>query len=124
MSACFKRCSGFDVIWGPDEVTEILRMFEVENLDIRTTTLGVNLLGCATGDYDETCARIRERMLTAGDRLVATADAVQADLGVPIINRRISITPMSLVLAGTGADNYVKAAVTLAPWRGPGKATR
>lgn len=101
------------MIWGTDEVTEILRMFEVEHLDIRTTTLGVNLLGCATGDYDTTCARIRERMLTAGDRLVATADAIQADLGVPIINRRISVTPMSLVLAGTGADNYVKAAVAL-----------
>ena len=101
------------MLWGSDEVTEIQRMFEVEHLDIRTTTLGVNLLGCPTGDYDSTCARIRERMLRAGDRLVATADSVQADLGVPIINRRISVTPMSLVLAGTGADSYVKAAVAL-----------
>ncbi len=101
------------MIWGSDEVRETLRMFEVEHLDIRTTTLGVNLLGCTTGNYDETCARIRERLLTVGDRLVPTADAVQADLGVPIINRRVSVTPMSLVLAGTGADNYVQAAVAL-----------
>ena len=101
------------MIWQTDEVRETLRMFESERLDIRTVTLGVNLLGCAAGDLPATCGRVEERLLAAGDGFVRTVEGVQADLGVPIVNKRVAVTPMALVLPGTGADSFVAAAQSL-----------
>ena len=89
------------------EVLELVRMVELETLDIRTTTLGLNLLDCADPDLESTCEKIYTKVVHHASKLVETADSVAADYGVPIVNKRIAVTPVSLVAAACGADNLV-----------------
>jgi len=94
------------------EVLETLRMIEVEHLDIRTVTLGISLLdisGCDSGLPE----RIYRRVVERGQNLVAIAREVESDLGVPIVNQRISITPLALVAAGGDAALFIDAARAL-----------
>jgi uncharacterized protein (UPF0210 family) len=86
---------------GIDVVAETLRMVEVEHLDIRTVTLGVSLLDLA--GQPGLPERIRQRIVEVGGELVAAARQVEQDLGVPITNKRVSITPAALVM-GDGAQ--------------------
>jgi uncharacterized protein len=79
------------------EVLETLRMLQVENLDIRTTTLGVNLLDCAGGSVHDVARRIHEKLVGVAGNLVATAKGVEAEFGIPIVNKRIAVTPIALV---------------------------
>jgi uncharacterized protein (UPF0210 family) len=79
------------------EILETIRMIEVENFDIRTVTLGMNLLGCARPRANEAAALIRDRILDHAARLVKVVDDIQAEYGVPIINRRIAVTPIALL---------------------------
>jgi uncharacterized protein (UPF0210 family) len=95
------------------EIFETLQMFEEDHLDIRTITLGVNLLDCAGGSMQTTCERIVRKLMRVGQRLVPTVEAVAEEYGIPIINKRISVTPISLVGAGTEASSYVPLALTL-----------
>ncbi|MEO6950646.1 MAG: PFL family protein [Polyangia bacterium] len=96
-----------------DELRATLRMIEAEHLDIRTVTMGISLRDCATGDMASTCARVYEKIMHAAARLVPTANEVQATYGVPITNKRISVTPIVLVGEPTRADSYVPLAETL-----------
>ncbi|MDO5671324.1 MAG: PFL family protein [Actinomycetaceae bacterium] len=85
-------------------------MIEEDKLDIRTVTMGINLLGCADSDVKRTCERVYERVRTQAARLVEVADQVGAELGVPIINKRIAVTPVSLLLApimGPGSTTQI-----------------
>lgn len=95
------------------EIFETLRMFEEEHLDIRTITLGVNLLDCASSSVEETCSRVARKLLRVGANLVPTVDAVSRDFGIPIVNKRISVTPISLVGAAAGPNSFVPLALTL-----------
>lgn len=81
-----------------ENILETIQMIEEDKLDIRTVTMGINLLGCADGDLDRTCARVYERITTQAANLVASANQVSTELGVPIINKRLSVTPISLLL--------------------------
>ncbi|MFT5831077.1 MAG: hypothetical protein ACI9D0_001666, partial [Bacteroidia bacterium] len=81
------------------EIFELVRMVELETLDIRTTTLGINLLDCADPDLESTCEKIYTKVVHHASKLVETADSVAADYGVPIVNKRIAVTPISLVAA-------------------------
>ena len=97
------------------EVFETHDMIEKDNLDVRTITIGISLLDCATGNVDTTCAKIREKILSLASSLRKTADDISSEFGVPIVNKRVSVTPISLVGAGccrTAAD-FVKIAKTL-----------
>ena len=97
------------------EVLETNNMIEHENLDVRTITIGINLLDCAAGDVETTCQKIREKILKVAGNLKKTAEDIATEFGVPIVNKRISITPISLVGAAcckTPGD-YVKIAKTL-----------
>ena len=96
-----------------DELRATLRMIEAEHLDIRTVTMGISLRDCATADMASTCARVYEKIMRAAARLVPTANEVQAAYGVPITNKRISVTPIALVGEPTRADSYVPLAETL-----------
>ena len=87
------------------EILETIQMIAEDNLDVRTVTLGLSLLDCADTDIERACARIEERIRTAASRLVETADEVSAEFGVPIINKRLSVTPISLVAAASRTDN-------------------
>lgn len=95
------------------EIFETLRMFEEHHLDIRTVTLGVNLLDCACSSVEETCERVIRKLLRVGHKLVPTVEDVARDLGIPIINKRISVTPISLVGASAGPKSFVPLALTL-----------
>ncbi|MDF1798077.1 MAG: PFL family protein [Planctomycetota bacterium] len=90
-----------------NEVLDLIRMVELETLDIRTTTLGINLLDCADPDLESTCEKIYAKVVHHASKLVETADSVAADYGVPIVNKRIAVTPAALVAGASGATNLV-----------------
>lgn len=81
-----------------EEVFETARMIMQQNLDIRTTTLGINLKDCVDSDFDRFARRVGEKVSRNARRLVAEAGKLEAKYGVPIINKRISLTPVSLVM--------------------------
>ncbi len=95
-----------------DEVLETLRMIEVEHLDIRTVTLGVSLLDLA-GAEARLPDRIYDRITQTAGSLVKVAKQVEADLGVPIINKRVAVTPIALVAGGGGPEALVAVARAL-----------
>ena len=84
---------------GIDQVVETLRMIEVEHLDIRTVTLGISLLDLAGADH-RLPERIYQRVTEVAGNLVPLAKEVEDDLGVPIVNKRVSVTPIALVAGG------------------------
>lgn len=88
------------------EILETIAMIEEYRLDIRTVTMGIGLLDCADPDPDVACARIRERIVSRAGRLVPVAEGIEAELGIPIINRRISVTPISLVAGASRTEDY------------------
>ena len=97
------------------EVLETNRMVEQENLDVRTITMGISLLDCADSDLDKTCEKIYNKITTLAKDLVHTGEAISREIGIPIVHKRISVTPISLVGAAcchTPGD-YVKIAQTL-----------
>ena len=98
-----------------NEVFETIDMVEKENLDVRTITMGLSLLDCADGDVDVTCSRIRGKILKYAGRLAGTADDIAREFGVPVVNRRVSVTPISLVGAHCcrTVEDYLKIAMTL-----------
>jgi len=95
------------------EILETLRMLQVENLDIRTTTLGVNLLDCAGGSVHDVAKRIHEKLVATAGRLVETAQSVEAEFGIPIVNKRIAVTPIALVAAACPEEDYTPIALAM-----------
>ena len=98
-----------------NEVIETNRMIEKENLDVRTITVGISLLDCAADTVDEVCAKIRDKIFRTAGRLSDTAADISREFGIPIVNRRVSVTPISLVGASAckTPEDYVKIAVAL-----------
>ena len=80
-----------------NEVLETNKMIEKQNLDVRTITLGISLLDCASSDVNETAENIYNKITTVAKDLVPTGQALEKEFGIPIVNKRISITPISLV---------------------------
>ena len=97
------------------EVIETNKMIEHENLDVRTITMGINLLDCADSRLDVLCDNIYRKITTLAKDLVKTGDDIAREYGVPIVNKRISITPISLVggSACQTPEDYVQIARTL-----------
>ncbi|MEE1410664.1 MAG: PFL family protein [Bulleidia sp.] len=95
-----------------DNILETIRMIEEENLDIRTITMGINLLDCADSDIDVSCEKIYHKITTRAKDLVKVAKEIQGEYGIPIINQRITVTPISLLVNVSGGDP-VKYALTL-----------
>ncbi len=97
------------------EVIETNKMIEQENLDVRTITMGISLLDCADGNLDKLCQNIYYKITSLAKDLVKTGEDISKEFGVPIVNKRIAITPIALV-GGTACqtpDDYVKIAKTL-----------
>lgn len=80
-----------------NEVLETNKMIEKENLDVRTITLGISLLDCIDSDLDRLNDKIYNKITTAAKNLVATGEAIEKEFGIPIVNKRISVTPIALV---------------------------
>lgn len=97
------------------EVIETNKMIEQENLDVRTITMGINLLDCADDNLDVLCQNIYNKVTRLACNLVRTGEDISKEYGIPIVNKRISITPIALVggSACKTPDDYVKIALTL-----------
>ena len=105
------------------EVLETNDMIEKENLDVRTITLGISLLSCCDNDLDRLIDKIYNRITTVAKDLVETGKAIEKEFGIPIVNKRISVTPIALVGASAckTPQDYVRIAQTLdkvgtVPW--------
>ncbi len=96
-----------------EDILSTLRMVQQENLDVRTVTLGINLTGCSDRSLKRTCELIRERIVTAARDLEITCRTVAARYGIPIVNRRLSVTPIARVGYGHGVEGMLEIARTL-----------
>ena len=97
------------------EVHETNKMIEQEKLDVRTITMGISLLDCAADSVDEVCENIYNKITTYAKDLVSTGQAIERDFGIPIVNKRITVTPISLVGASSckSSEDFVKIAHAL-----------
>lgn len=97
------------------EVLETKRMVEQDNLDVRTITMGISLLDCVSSDLKETCDKIYNKITTLAKVLVKTGESISREIGIPIVHKRVSVTPVSLVGAACckTVDDYVAIAKTL-----------
>ena len=94
------------------DIMETITMIQEENLDIRTITMGMSLLDCADSDIDRSCAKVYDKITRRAEKLVATGEDIEHMYGIPIINKRISVTPIAMLAAVSGGDP-VKYAHTL-----------
>ncbi|MEA5051621.1 MAG: PFL family protein [Oscillospiraceae bacterium] len=90
------------------EIIETLNMIDSQHLDIRTVTMGVSLLPCACADEKAAADRIYERIVRCAEKLVPTCERIEREMGIPIVNKRISVTPAALVAEASGARDYVR----------------
>ncbi|WP_367344534.1 PFL family protein [Methanomethylovorans sp.] len=97
----------------PEEILETIQMVTTENLDIRTVTMGINLRDCCHPDIDEFNSNIYEKITTYAKDLVPVTDEISRLYGVPIVNKRISVTPIAIVAEACKCDDYVPIAKTL-----------
>ena len=95
------------------DILETITMIREENLDIRTVTMGISLFDCITDDPARLEAKIYEKITTSAKNLVRVAEDLERTYGIPIVNKRISITPISLVGAGLSPEGFVRLAHTL-----------
>jgi uncharacterized protein (UPF0210 family) len=93
------------VSYSEREILETVRMVELETLDVRTTTLGISLLDCADPDLESCCEKVYAKIVHHGRDLVAVAQSIAGDYGIPIVNKRIAVTPIAWVGAASGADD-------------------
>lgn len=96
-----------------EEILETINMVETENLDIRTITMGISLRDCCHSNIDVTCQKIYDKITRYAENLVSVGEEVSAKYGIPIINKRISVTPISLVAESCEAESYVDIAKAL-----------
>ncbi len=94
-------------------ILETIRMIEKENLDIRTTTLGISLLDCIDADGDKCRHKIYDKITRLAENLVPQANRIETEFGIPIVNKRISVTPISLIAGACSDNDYVAFAETL-----------
>lgn len=97
----------------PQEILETIRMIENYHFDIRTVTMGINLLDCAAPDLITVSQKIYTKIMKLASKLVETAHSMEKNYGVPIINKRVAVTPISLVAQSSEADDYSVLAQTL-----------
>lgn len=96
-----------------ENILETNRMIQDNKLDVRTITMGISLLGCISEDGERMCTRIYDHITKEAEYLVKTGEELERELGVPIINKRISVTPISLIGGASNLPNYVPIARAL-----------
>ena len=95
------------------EILETIKMIQEENLDIRTITMGISLLDCVRDSVDGTAQAIYDKIAKKAENLVTTGDEIGRQYGIPIINKRVSVTPIALLANGKSPEDYVKYAIAL-----------
>lgn len=93
------------------DIMETISMIRDHNLDIRTTTMGISLLDCADTDTERSCTKVYDKICRLAGNLVSTADAISEKYGIPIVNKRVSVTPVAMLAGVSGGDPvmYAKA---------------
>ena len=95
------------------DILETIQMIREENLDIRTITMGISLYDCVSDDPNRLCQRIYDKITKTAENLVKTGCDIEKDYGIPIVNKRVSVTPISLVGGDASPDTYLRVAHTL-----------
>ena len=96
-----------------DEILETIRMIEQEHLDIRTVTMGISLYDCAHPDANKACARIYDKIMRLAKDLVRVGEDIESEYGIPIVNKRIAVTPVSQIAEASGAGEILSFAFAL-----------
>ncbi|MBE6581123.1 MAG: PFL family protein [Ruminococcaceae bacterium] len=95
------------------DILETIGMIREENLDIRTITMGISLLDCVSEDANRLCDKVYDKITKTAEHLVDTGISIEREYGIPIVNKRVSVTPVSLVGGAISPDGYLKLAHTL-----------
>ena len=95
------------------DILETISMIREENLDIRTITMGISLFDCVSDDEGRLCDKVYDKITRSAKDLVATGEAIAKDYGIPIVNKRVSVTPVSLIGGALTPDGYMRLARTL-----------
>lgn len=95
------------------DILETIRMIQDECLDIRTTTMGISLLDCIDPDINKACDKVYDKITRKAEKLVETGEKIEKEYGIPIINKRIAVTPIAMLAAACPKENPVKFAMAL-----------
>ena len=96
-----------------NDILQTIQMIDHQHLDVRTITMGVNLLDCCDPDPHAACRKIYDKITTSAEKLVKTGEDIEAEFGIPIVNKRISATPMALVAGASRTEDYVPFAAAM-----------
>ncbi len=96
-----------------NDILETINMIREENLDIRTITMGISLIDCAGDDINAVCDRVYDKITKKAERLVSVGDDIEKQYGIPIVNRRVAVTPISILGGRFSPEDYIKLAKTL-----------
>ena len=96
-----------------NEILQTIRMIDQQHLDVRTVTMGISLLDCASDSVDRCADRIYEKICRKADRLVSVACAIEQEYGIPIVNKRVSVTPIALIAASCRETDYTPIALAM-----------
>ncbi|MGN0114964.1 MAG: DUF711 family protein, partial [Acutalibacteraceae bacterium] len=95
------------------DILETISMIDNENLDIRTVTMGISLLDCIDSDINKACDKVYDKICRYAKDLIPTCEQIEKEYGIPIINKRIAVTPIAMLAAACQASNIVKFAHAL-----------
>ena len=95
------------------EILETIEMIDQQHLDVRTVTMGISLLDCCDSSAEAACRKIYDKITRSAKDLVRVGEEIEAEFGIPIVNKRISVTPIALVAAASEAADYVPFAKAL-----------
>ena len=101
------------MLYNPKDIISTLDMIDNQHLDVRTITMGISLLDCADEDIEKCAQKIYDKICKKAQKLVETGEQIEREFGIPIVNKRISVTPIALVAAACKAESYVPLAVAL-----------
>ena len=100
-------------LFNAGDILETIRMIQDECLDIRTTTMGISLLDCIDPDINKACDKVYDKITRKAEKLVETGEKIEKEYGIPIINKRIAVTPIAMLAASCPKDSPVKFAKAL-----------
>ena len=100
-------------MFNSNEILDTIHMIDQQHLDVRTITMGISLLDCADPDPRAACRNIYDKITRSAKDLVRTGEDIEAEFGIPIVNKRISVTPIALVAGASRTEDYVPFAVAL-----------
>lgn len=90
-----------------NNIFDTIDMIDKQHLDIRTITMGISLLDCVSEDPGRCCRKIYDKICRRAERLVKTGEDIESEFGIPIVNKRISVTPIALVAGSCATEDYV-----------------